>query len=144
MVEVPPMGTLAGSDEHEIMGGRGSFTVNLAVQEATPCSLPSLMLAVTWWEPDCKPVVSTCVEAAVSPRLTPEPLQLYLTVRLGLKLDPAAVAVTGSPAKTSVGCPEQAAVGGVTVRAPPHLNTMPACSLRPRMSVVGTPEGAYR
>src|SRR4029077_8517180 len=48
MVEVPHMGTLAGSDEHEIMGGRGSFTVNLAVQEATPYSLPSLMLTVTW------------------------------------------------------------------------------------------------
>jgi len=35
------MGTLTGSDEHEIMGGRGSFTVNLAVQEADGRSLRS-------------------------------------------------------------------------------------------------------
>jgi hypothetical protein len=139
------MGTLAGSDEQEITGGRGSFTVNLAVQEATPYSLPSLMLTVTWWEPDCNPVVSTCVEAAVSPTFTPEPLQLYLTVRLGLKLDPSAVAVTGSPAKTSVGCTEQVALGGVTVRSPPHINTMPAWSLMPLTLVLAVvDEGPYR
>jgi hypothetical protein len=40
------MGTLAGSDEHEIAGGRGAFTMNPALQEATPSLLPSLRLAV--------------------------------------------------------------------------------------------------
>ena len=51
MVEVPPIATLAGSDEHEITGGRASFTVNLALQEATPFLLPSLKLAVIWYGP---------------------------------------------------------------------------------------------
>jgi hypothetical protein len=48
MVEVPPICTLAGSGKHEITGGRGAFTVNLALQGATPLWLPSLRLAVTW------------------------------------------------------------------------------------------------
>jgi hypothetical protein len=47
IVDVPPIGTLAGSAEQEITGGRGSFTVNLALQVATPLALPSLKLAVT-------------------------------------------------------------------------------------------------
>jgi hypothetical protein len=48
MVEVPPIGTLAGSDEHEITGGCDIFTMNLALQEAAPFWLPSLTLAVIW------------------------------------------------------------------------------------------------
>jgi hypothetical protein len=44
------------------------------------------------------------MEALLPETFTPVPDQLYLTVRLGLKLEPTAVAVTGSPAKTSVGC----------------------------------------
>jgi hypothetical protein len=48
MVDVPPIGTLVGSDEHEITGGREVFTANLAVHEATPFGLPSVKLAVTW------------------------------------------------------------------------------------------------
>src|SRR5580658_2926138 len=138
MVEVPPIGTLAGSDEHEITGGCASFTVRLVLQEAMPVSLPSLKLTATLYEPGCKPVVSICVDAPASPGFTPEPLQLYTTVRLGLKLDPAAVAVTGSPAKTSVGCTEQVALAGVTVSLPPQINTRPLCSLTPLTSVAGT------
>src|ERR1035437_669861 len=137
MVEVAPIGTLAGSDEHEITGGRASFTVKLALQEATPFLLPSLKLAVIWYGPDRNPVVSICVAAPASPGFTPEPVHLYTTVRLGLKLDPAAVAVTGSPAKISAGCMEQASLGGVPVRSPPKLNTMPACSRTPLRLVLG-------
>jgi hypothetical protein len=47
MVEVPPIGTLAGSDAHEIMGERGVLMVSAALQEATPFRLPSLNLAAT-------------------------------------------------------------------------------------------------
>jgi hypothetical protein len=47
MVDVPPAATLAGSDEHEITGAWAVFTVNLALQEATPVWLPSLKVAVT-------------------------------------------------------------------------------------------------
>jgi hypothetical protein len=70
------MGTLAGSDAHEIMGGCGSFTVNLAVQDAVPVALPSLKLAVTWYGPDAKFFVSIRIEGPVSRGFTPEPLQL--------------------------------------------------------------------
>src|ERR1700675_1095528 len=109
MVEVPPVRRLAGFAEHEITGGWGSFKVNLALQDAKPfLLLPSFKLAVTPYEPGCKPVVSICVEAVLPVTFTPVPFQSYLTVRLGLKLDPLAVAVTGSPAKTSGGCTEQA------------------------------------
>jgi hypothetical protein len=48
MVEVPPAATLAGSDEQEIAGGCGVFTMNLAPQVATPFMLPSLKVAVIW------------------------------------------------------------------------------------------------
>src|SRR5450631_3665169 len=98
---MPPVLTVPGSDEHAITGGRGCFTLNLAMQEATPFLLPSLKLAVTVYEPGCKPVVSICVDASPAATFTPVPFQLYLTVRLGLKLVPLAVMVTGSPAKTS-------------------------------------------
>src|SRR6202140_2827448 len=141
MVEFPPVRTLAGSAEHEITGGWGSFTVNLALQAAKPFLPPSFKLAVTRYEPGCKPVVSICVEASLPATFTPEPFQLYLTVRLGLKLDPLAVAVAGSPAKTSVGCAEQAALGGIGGAPPPNIKLRPACSLRPRRSVVCPPEG---
>jgi hypothetical protein len=47
MVEVPPIGTLAGSDKHEIMGGCGASTVSFALQVA-PVLLPLLKLAVIW------------------------------------------------------------------------------------------------
>src|ERR1700682_2891155 len=98
MAEVPPVRTLAGSAEHEITGGRGSFTVNRALQDAKPFFLlPSFKLAVTPYEPGCKPVVSIVVEASVPATFTPVPFQVYLTVRLGLKLDPVAVTVTDSP-----------------------------------------------
>src|ERR1700719_387298 len=100
MVEVSPVPKLVGSDEHEIKGGCASLTVNLARQEATPSGVPSLKLAVTWYEPECNPLVSICVELPISPRLTPEPLHTYVTVRFGLKFDPCTVAVKGSPANT--------------------------------------------
>src|SRR4029077_6036208 len=104
MVDLPPVCTLVGFDEHEITGGRGCFTMNLAVQEATPFLVPSLKLAVTPYEPGCKPVVSIFVEASLPATFTPVPFHSYLTKCLGLKLDPLAVAVTGSPAYTSLGC----------------------------------------
>jgi hypothetical protein len=45
----------------------------------------------------------------------------------------------------SVGCTEQAALGGVTVRSPPHINTMPAWSLKPLTLVLAVvDEGPYR
>src|ERR1700733_2817118 len=141
IVVVPPITTLAGSDEHEITGGCASFTVNLAVQEATSFWLPSLKLAVTWYAPACKPVVSRRMESPVSLGLTPEPLQVYATLRLGLRFVPLAVAVTGSPAKTSPGRIEQAALGGVTERLPPHINTSPAWSRAPVRSVLGVEAG---
>src|SRR5260370_35930962 len=141
MVEVPPVRTLAGAAEHEITGGWGSFTVNLALQEAKPCLLPSFKLAATAYEPGCKPVVSICVEAALPAAFTPVPFQLYLTVRLGLKLDPLAVAVTGSSAKTSFGCTEQAALGDTGGSPKPNIKLRPACSLRPRSLVSVTPGG---
>src|SRR6267378_123220 len=141
MVEVPPVRTLAGFAEHEITGGWGSFTVNLALQDAKPFLPPAFKLAVTPYGPGCKPVVSICVEASLPETFTPVPFQLYLTVRLGLKLDPLAVAVTDSPAKTSVGCTEQAALGGVGGFSPPNMKLRPACSLRPRMSVDAIPGG---
>src|SRR5580704_972942 len=103
MVEDPPNRTLAGSAEHEITGGRGCFTVNLALQEAEPFFLPSLRLAVITYSPGCNSVVSTCAEAPLPVTFTPVPFQLYVTVRLGAKLEPVAVAVTGSPAKASAG-----------------------------------------
>jgi hypothetical protein len=109
IVAVPPKAIIAGSAEHEIWGGRGSFTVNRALQVATPLGLPSLRLAVTWYEPDCKPFVSICVELPLSSGLTPEPLYLYVTVRFALKFDPSAVALTGSPTQTSLGWMEQLA-----------------------------------
>ena len=126
MVEVSPVRTLAGAAEHEITGGWGSFTVNLALQDAKPFFLlPSFKLAVTPYEPGCKPVVSIVVEASLPATFTPVPSHSYLTVRLGLKLDPLAVAVTGSPAKTSAGCAEQAALGGTGGGLPPKRNTSP-------------------
>src|SRR5580692_227396 len=112
MVVVPPVCNVAGSAAQEIVGGRGSLTLNLPLQDATPFLVPSLKLAVASYEPGCKPVVSICVEASAPATFTPVPFQLYVTVRLGLKLEPLAVAVTGSPAKTSVGWSEQEAVGG--------------------------------
>src|SRR5712664_3270576 len=141
MVEVPPVRTLSGFAEHEITGGWGSFTVNLALQDAKPRLLPSFKLAVTAYEPGCKPVVSICVEASLPATFTPVPFQVYLTVRLGLNPDPLAVAVTGSPAKTSVGCSEQAAVGNTGGAPPPNMKLRPACSLRPRISVIGVTVG---
>src|ERR1700674_1273179 len=143
MVEVPPVRTLPGSAEQVITGGWGSLTVNLALQAAKPFLPPSFKLAVTAYEPGCKPVVSICVEASLPDTFTPVPFQLYLTVRLGLKLDPLAVAVTGSPAKTSVGCTEQAALGGAGGFSPPNIKLRPTCSLRPRMSVDDTLGGPY-
>ena len=70
------MARLTGSDEHEIMGGCASFTVNLAEQVAVPVEVPSLKLAVTWYEPAVKFLVSISVEVPVSPGFTPEPLQV--------------------------------------------------------------------
>src|SRR6266850_1926105 len=102
MVEVPPVRTRSGFAEQEITGGRGSFTVNLPLQDAKPFFLPSLKLAVTPYEPGCKLVVSICTEASLPVTFTPVPFQVYLTVRLGPKFDPLAVAVTDSPAKASV------------------------------------------
>ena len=67
-------------------------------------------------------MVSTWVEALLPETFTPVPDQSYLTVRLGLKLDPVAVAVTGSPAKTSLGCTEQAALGDIGGAPPPNIN----------------------
>src|SRR5580658_10776581 len=58
------------------------------------------------------PVVSICADASLPVTRNPAPLQLYMTVRCGLKLEPVAVAVTASSAKTSVGCREQEAVAG--------------------------------
>ena len=144
MVEVPPIDTLAGSDEHEITGGRGASTVSFALQEATLFLPPSLKVAVIWYEPGFKPVVSICVDAPASPGFTPEPLQLYTTVRLGLKLDPTAVAVVGSPTITSVGLTEQLAETGGPGCSPPDIYTTPACSLTPLTSVAGTTDdGPY-
>src|ERR1700674_4856674 len=143
MAEVPPVRTLAGSAEHEITGGWGSFTVNLALQDAKPfLLLPSFKWAVTPYEPGCKPVVSIVVEASVPATFTPVPFQVYLTVRLGLKLDPVAVAVTDSPAKTSVGCIEQEAPGGIGGGPPPNIKLRPACSLTPPMLVADAGKGA--
>src|ERR1700674_2732869 len=137
MVEDPPIGTLAGSGEHEITGGRGRLTVNRAPQDAKPFLLPSLKLAMAWYRPGCKPVVSICMEAPVEPAFTPVPLQVYLIVRLGLKLFPLAVAVTGSPAKMSPGCTEHSAVGGTGGGPPPNMKFRPVCTLTPRRSVLG-------
>src|ERR1700682_1920975 len=145
MVEVSPVRTLAGFAEHEITGGWGSFTVNLALQDAKPFFLlPSFKLAVTPYEPGCKPVVSIVVEASVPATFTPVPFQVYLTVRLGLKLDPVAVTVTDSPAKTSVGCMEQAALGGARGSPPPNKKLRPVCSLTPPILVADAGRGAYR
>src|SRR5258708_31337943 len=121
MVEVPPVRTLAGAAEHEITGGWGSFTVNLALQEAKPCLLPSFKLAATAYEPGCKPVVSISVEASLPATFTPVPFQSYLTVRLGLKLDPLAVAVTSSPANTTICYTEHSPVGATEAPSPPQL-----------------------
>jgi hypothetical protein len=103
MVEDPPVCTLVGFAEQEITGGRGCFTVNLALQDAEPPFRPSLKLAVTTYSPGCDSVVSTCAEESLPVTFTPVPFQLYVTVRLGAKLEPVAVAVTGSPAKASAG-----------------------------------------
>ena len=90
-------------------------------------------------------MVSICVEALLPEAFTPVPDQLYLTVRLGLKLDPVAVAVTGSPAKTSACCTEQAALGDAAGAPPPNIKLRPACSLTPLRSVLGVVlEGPYR
>src|SRR5260370_19262402 len=125
-------------------GGWGSCRANLGVQEAKPCLLPSFKLAATSYEPGCKPVVSICLEASLPATFTPVPFQSYLTVRLGLKLDPLAVAVTGSPAKTSIGCTEQAAVGGTGGAPPPNIKLRPSCTLTPPISVRGgTAPGPY-
>src|SRR5260370_37527763 len=105
--------------------------MNLGLQDAEPFLLPSRKLAGTTYEPGCKPVVSICVEAALPAAFTPVPFQLYLTVRLGLKLDPLAVAITGSSAKTSFGCTEQAALGDTGGSPKPNIKFRPACSLRP-------------
>src|ERR1700730_12141314 len=129
MAEDPPIRTLAGLAEHEITGGWGSFTVNLALQDAKPFFLlPSFKLAVTSYEPGCKPVVSTNVAASLPATFTPVPCQSYLTVRLGLKLDPLAVALTVSPAKTSAGRTEQAALGDTGGAPPPNMKLRPTCS----------------
>jgi len=40
------MDTLEGSAEHEITGGCGTLTVNLALQDAERCFSPSFKLAV--------------------------------------------------------------------------------------------------
>src|ERR1700688_3022033 len=135
MVEVSPVPKLAGSDEHEIRGGRGSLTLNLALQEATPSGVPLLKVALTWYEPDCIPLVSIWVEMPVSPDLTPKPLHLYVTVCFGSKFDPCTVALTSSPANTLSGCTEQEAPGSVTLCSPPHVTTRPACARTPRRSV---------
>ena len=90
-------------------------------------------------------MVSTWVEALLPETFNPVPDQSYLTVRLGLKLDPVAVAVTGSPAKTSLGCTEQAALGDTGGAPPPNIKLRPDCSLTPLRSVLGVvAEGPYR
>src|ERR1700674_4699638 len=72
------------------------------------------------------------------------PFQSCLTVLVGLKLDPLAVAVTGSPAKTFAGCTEQAAPGDTGGAPPPNIKLRPTCSLRPRISARGvTDEAPY-
>jgi hypothetical protein len=109
ILAVPPVLTVLGSDAHAISGERSCFTLNLALQEATPFLLPSLKFAFTWYEPGRNPVVSIRVEEFVPATLNPVPLQLYRTACLELKFDPMAVPVTGSPAKTSTGSAEQAA-----------------------------------
>src|ERR1700675_1740015 len=101
MVEDPPGCTLVGSAEHEITGGRGCFTLNLALQDAKPRLPPSFKLALTSYAAGCRPAVSICAEASLEETFTPVPFQVYLTVCLGSKLEPVAVAVTVSPAKTS-------------------------------------------
>src|ERR1700684_2495250 len=106
---MPPVLTVLGSDAHAISGERSCFTLNLALQEATPFLLPSLKFAFTWYEPGRNPVVSMRVEAFVPATFTPVPLQLYRTARLALKFDPMAVPVTGSPAQNS---PRSAAAEG--------------------------------
>src|SRR5579884_737065 len=136
MVAAEPIATLAGSAEHEIVGGRGDFTVNSPLHEAMWCLLPSLKLALTRYEPGCKLAVSICVDAPDVPGFTALPLHSYLIVRLGLKFDPVAVAVTGSPANTSFGCTEQEALEAGSASPPPNFNTRPVWSLSPLKSVV--------
>jgi hypothetical protein len=75
-------------------------------------------------------VVSIWVEAPLPDTLTPVPDHAYITVRFGLKLDPLAVAVTGSPAKTCSGFIAQAALEAIE-GAPPNMKTRPVWSLAP-------------
>jgi len=70
------------------------------------------------------------VEAPLPDTLSPVPDHAYFTVRFGLKLEPLAVAVTGSPAKTCIGCTAQVALE-TTAGAPPNMNTRPVWSLAP-------------
>src|SRR6266404_2262938 len=137
MFELPPIFTLPGSDEHVITGGCGAFTVKLALQLAKPFLVPSVKLSLIVYILGCKPVVSICVEGPVPLIFTLAALHLYVIVRLGLKLDPFAVAVTGSPAKTVDGSTEQEALGGIEGVSPPNMKTTPACALPPLISVLG-------
>ena len=119
-----------------MVGGLDCFTVKFALQEATPLRLPSLRLAVIWYEPGRSP---RCQSGWNGYRriLLPYRTHAYFTVCLGWKLEPLAVAVTGSPAKTSVGCTEQAEWVAPRARRPPNMNTRPVWSLTPCKSVVG-------
>jgi len=47
MLADEPADTVLGSAVHEISGGCGCFTVNVAAQEATPRLLPSVKFALT-------------------------------------------------------------------------------------------------
>ena len=116
---------MSGFGEHEITGGRGSFTVKLALHEAMPCLLPSLKFAVATYVPGCHPAVSTCADALLPEILPGLPDQLYLMVRFGLKFDPVAVTVSGSPANISRGCAVQTALAGGGGGPPPNLYTSP-------------------
>src|SRR5215469_10889264 len=89
-----------------------SFTVKFAWQLAISFFFSLLTRAEAVYAPGTAPVVSICTEAPWPPTLPPLVVQSYFKVRFAGKLAALAVAVTGSPGKTSLGCAAQVALGG--------------------------------
>ena len=109
IVALSPGFTVDGLAVQLTVGGSKALTVNCAVQSADwPGFAPSVTCPVTVKEPGARLPVSTVPVELVPATVTPVPLQLYVAVFLGFRLEAVPVMVIGSPGNTDAGLAEQA------------------------------------